>query len=178
MATETWNEIVTRMSRVTDKLGKPIDEGIFETVVALNALGVQTTQSCEGHLLWGIAAPWVDIDPPGNIKELRNQMRIAQKDEAREISDQLKHQQCVLFHSLSTLLAQFYRHSSLSGGSIEYDRILLARTGAAGRIRLEPIGVEMQTVVPEDIKAQKLLEYQQEMKDFTTFMKRAINAHP
>jgi len=49
------------MHTVTDGLGKEIDQGIFDTVVALNVLGIPTRQSCEGHLEWGTGAPWVDI---------------------------------------------------------------------------------------------------------------------
>lgn len=60
---ETWNEVADRFAMVTDKLGKPIDQGIFETVVALNVLGVKTRQSCEGHLDWGCPFPWIDIQP-------------------------------------------------------------------------------------------------------------------
>lgn len=59
----TWQETVKVFSRVTDKLGKNIDDGIFDTVVALNMLGISTIQSCEGHLDWGVPYPWVAIKP-------------------------------------------------------------------------------------------------------------------
>ena len=45
-----------------DRLGKPIDPGIFALVVALNMAGIPTSQSCEGHLGWGLPYPWVMID--------------------------------------------------------------------------------------------------------------------
>ncbi|HEU5382246.1 MAG TPA: hypothetical protein VFV38_43080 [Ktedonobacteraceae bacterium] len=59
----TWNETVEQFRRVTDKLGKRIDDGIFETVVCLNMLGISTTSSCEGHLDWGTPYPWINIEP-------------------------------------------------------------------------------------------------------------------
>ncbi|EFH81221.1 conserved hypothetical protein [Ktedonobacter racemifer DSM 44963] len=57
----TWDVIAERFLHVTDKLGKKIDDGIFDTVVALNMLGVGTLQSCEGHIEWGVPYPWVSI---------------------------------------------------------------------------------------------------------------------
>lgn len=58
---KTWQDMAKQFSRVTDRLGKRIDKGIFETVVALNVLGIQTVGSCEGHIDWGMPHPWVDI---------------------------------------------------------------------------------------------------------------------
>jgi hypothetical protein len=159
------------MSGVTDGLGKKIDQGIFETVVALNALGIDTTGSCEGHINWGIAAPWVDIDPPGDVETLRDQMRVVSKEEARKISDHLGIKQCILFQSISKLLDQFYGQSR---GHIPYDRMIIPHPWAAGRIRLESIGLETQAIVPDEIKAQKLQVYQAEMHDFTTFLKSLL----
>jgi hypothetical protein len=64
----TWNETAQRFLNVTDKLGKRIDDGIFETVVALNVLGIGTTQSCEGHMDWGVPYPWINIEPNLDMK--------------------------------------------------------------------------------------------------------------
>lgn len=57
----TWEEMASTFSRVTDTLGTKIDAGIFDTVVALNMLGIPTKQSCEGHLDWGVPYPWVAL---------------------------------------------------------------------------------------------------------------------
>lgn len=56
-----WKELAEEFSHVTDKIGRPIDEGIFEIVVALNMLGIHTRQSCEGHLDHGFAYPWIAL---------------------------------------------------------------------------------------------------------------------
>ena len=114
----------------------------------------------------------MDVDPPGDdIGKLRDQIHDASKDKAREICDILKVKQCSVFQSLSLLLAQFYRQPQRE---IAYDRMLLARSRAAGKIRIESIGIEMQFIVPEAVKAQKLLAYQQEMTDFTVFLKSLL----
>jgi hypothetical protein len=57
-----WDLLVKKYSQVGDALGKGIDSGILETVVALNALGINTRQSCEGHMKYGVASPWVDVE--------------------------------------------------------------------------------------------------------------------
>jgi hypothetical protein len=62
-------QMVERCRRVVDKLGQPIDEGIFETVVVLNLPGIHTLASCEGHLEYGAYAPWVDIQTPGAFEQ-------------------------------------------------------------------------------------------------------------
>lgn len=61
--TATWEETAAYFRRVTDKLGKKIDTGIFETVVTLNMAGIATRASCQGHLDWGLPYPWIDLEP-------------------------------------------------------------------------------------------------------------------
>jgi len=56
-----WDEMAKEVDTWVDGIGKRIDEGIKETVIGLNALGVTTRQSCEGHLDWGHPYPWVDF---------------------------------------------------------------------------------------------------------------------
>ena len=58
---DRWNELEEQFKHVTDALGKPIDAGIFQTVVAFNALGVSTIMSCEGHVDHGLPYPWIDV---------------------------------------------------------------------------------------------------------------------
>jgi hypothetical protein len=70
----TWEEMAKQYRRVVDKLGKKIDEGIFDTVVALNILGVVTRASCEGHLDWGVPHPWVDIEAEIAVKYRLHQL--------------------------------------------------------------------------------------------------------
>jgi uncharacterized membrane protein len=54
------------MSHGVDRFELGIEEGIMETVIALNLLGLNTSQSCEGHVdEEGIPAPWVEIKAPG-----------------------------------------------------------------------------------------------------------------
>lgn len=60
-AQSEWERISLVLKATIDKLGKPIDKGIFEGVLALNALGITTDMSCEGHLSYGTGAPYIDV---------------------------------------------------------------------------------------------------------------------
>ena len=82
-----WQEAQTHVSSFTDRLGTPIDAGIIETVVVLNLLGLQTFQSCEGHLTHGCAYPWVSlVDPPLSGRFVRQWQAVCQLEEqAKEV---------------------------------------------------------------------------------------------
>src|SRR5690242_12743494 len=58
---QVWEDLYQQFSHITDNLGMPIDAGILEPVVALNAVDVHTTASCEGHLDWGTPYPYIHI---------------------------------------------------------------------------------------------------------------------
>jgi hypothetical protein len=48
----------------------PIDSKIKETVIALMALGIPSSASCEGHVFeGGCSAPWIEIQAPNEPKE-------------------------------------------------------------------------------------------------------------
>ncbi len=70
-----WNDLVNHFCSVSDGLGMPIDDEIFETVVALNAVGITTTMSCAGHITrdeGDIRYPWVDFSASdATIKDLK-----------------------------------------------------------------------------------------------------------
>jgi hypothetical protein len=90
---QTWNDAVEKFSKVTDKLGKPIDQGIFETVICLNLLGVVTRQSCEGHLEWGLPYPWVDFD-----KEEQQRLYLYQLISQFYLDRQVNSERVLIFH--------------------------------------------------------------------------------
>lgn len=63
-------EMIRRdVERWADSQGKRVDEGIKETVVILNAIGLPTSGSCEGHTDYGVPVPWVDIEAPNAPEE-------------------------------------------------------------------------------------------------------------
>jgi len=60
---ERLENIRSGLEKVTDAVGKPIDEGIKESVAVFNAVGLPTYESCEGHknTAEGRPYPWIAI---------------------------------------------------------------------------------------------------------------------
>lgn len=59
-----WDSKRREIDEIGDKLGRGIDEGVKETVVALNMLGFNTTGSCEGHFDRLYLTPYIDFAAP------------------------------------------------------------------------------------------------------------------
>ncbi len=57
-----WDQALSRVEKITDRLGKKIDSGIKETVTVFLVSGFNTDGSCEGHLDRGLPYPWIDIN--------------------------------------------------------------------------------------------------------------------
>ena len=63
------DEIRQDVESTGDRLGKPIDEGIKETVVMFKANELPTSGSCEGHVESGLPIPYVDVSAPNEPSE-------------------------------------------------------------------------------------------------------------
>lgn len=84
---EHWNALVAQFEKITDRLGMPIDDEIFEIVIALNALNITTIMSCGGHIdERGLIMPWVDISSPDPALEEINEESHRLAKEARMLS--------------------------------------------------------------------------------------------
>ena len=66
---EAWNKVKSEMVHTGDVLGRGIDEGIMESVIALNVFKINTIQSCEGHIDEGVSAPWIRFAAPNEPNE-------------------------------------------------------------------------------------------------------------
>src|SRR5437763_8152511 len=87
----SWSEAEASVSTFTDRLRTPIDAGIVETVVVLNLLGLQTFQSCEGHLTDGSAYPWVTlVHSPLSGRFVRQWQAVCQLEEQAKGSDTIE----------------------------------------------------------------------------------------
>ncbi len=181
-----WHEMYQRVDHSSDALGKGIDAGIAETVVALNVLGIPTTASCEGHLHHGTGAPWVDIEDPSasersskvgqlfqhalQVQQERSQITeevLRLFEEAHQAREEVKRIHLIVRRKLLAYLAVFYDQRQAP-----YDvRLVVQARSTTGKSRLESQGADLQDVAPLDIKAQKLQEYQEEMHAFTAFLK-------
>lgn len=177
---QSWQEVASRFARVVDGVGCSIDDGILETVIALNVLGITTLASCEGHLDHGLAAPWIDVGNPqakplarsayqklNAVQQVPQSERQARREEAEEARLLAKRLHWVEHQKVSHYLDLFYgqHHAPLEA------RLILSHAEWSGIARLESHGASVQDVLAEDERAAKLLEYRQEMDAFADFLK-------
>lgn len=188
---EPWQEVAQRMESITDRFGQPIDQGIFELVVALTALGVKTTSSCEGHLDHGYASPWIafqastmqamqqqvqavtmqlqhaknEQQPEAIIAELESQMfRFAQEARIGCFQELLQVHQA---------LEAFYGTRQVS-----YDQQLYLHSDSFGHSQLQNHGMDYQLLRPFEVRSARLVMYQQEMQIFAAFLKTDYLVRP
>src|SRR3989344_5537441 len=69
---QQWRDKVEKVAKRKDKAGGEMDPGIVETVTALNFHKFPTSQSCEGHMDHGYAAPWIAIQAMNEPDERYN----------------------------------------------------------------------------------------------------------
>lgn len=78
-----WDDLVKHFCSVSDRLGMPIDDEIFDTVVALNALDITTIMSCAGHITrdeGDVRYPWIDFSASdATIKDIEKEQQELRK---------------------------------------------------------------------------------------------------
>lgn len=177
-----WTAIEERMSKVCDRLGKPIDAGIMNICVGLVANDVNTTFSCEGHLDRGEAYPWVRVGAD-DVSDLEQELRRAlQADhkfsnggpapfstDTKQAELALKRRHAGERQKLSKLLTEFYEDRR----GVDYDvRLVIEPIGLGGQCLLQSQGADLQEVRDQDEQAVKFAEYRAEMDAFAAFLKR------
>ncbi len=176
--TASWEEAEAFVRRIIDGQGCPVDEGITETVVALNLLGLHTCQSCEGHLDDGWPYPWVDFETdefPAFNQALEEASREGLSPGEREARGaQLVAlavtlpSRGVLYARLEDLLCAYYRRYP----AIPEEWRLVIHRSSPILFRLMPYcGYEAQAWSEEE-RAQNLKRAQAEMRAFTAFLKQ------
>lgn len=197
---EMWNAMSIDVDHWVDGIGCSIDEGIKETVIIFNLMGMETTASCEGHLDHGLSYPWIDIQTDlAEINDIREEHSNVQKQIENEtillatkylnmgylellempeaekllelcdkryfIGKAIDEIQMQCLEPLNQLLNQFYENRSVS-----YDNMLVVSIDSFAR--LHSIGADRQQIRSEEERSFKLIEYQEEMKAFTAFLKQ------
>mgnify|MGYP003395007216 CR=1 FL=1 len=150
------NEIRKNVDEIVDLLGHPIEEGIKPTVVILNALGLRTTQSCEGEMDRWMAGPFVDIGP-----------ELPAGNEWKRDKEQLplvRHEILLMRAKLNIFLNMFY-----SQHKADYDTTL-QHIELGHDFRLQSNASELIAVLPPEQQKEALQKYQEEMRVFTEFL--------
>jgi hypothetical protein len=180
-----WAAATQYIEGVRDALGKPVDAGIKSLVIALNASGFPTTASCEGHLDWGIPAPWVDVSPSPTPQSVAHRREVSTLDEEIEtiaraapnatvldelcekrrlLSADVRRPTLVLAHHLVALLATFY-----GGRRVPYDQMISLHLRVIG-MRMQGHGSEVQDIATPAEKVANLERYRAEMQTFVAFL--------
>ncbi len=153
-----WIETRQEVSQLTDALGKGVDEGIKEAVVALRVYGFPTTGSCEGHLDWGLPYPWIDISEP----EPANRFNDEQKAEAWRKANLIQQRRIL------EILIEFHRRNRQT----PFDVRLSIESSGFGKFRLKSIGGNIFLLLSLEEKKKKLGSFRAEMFAFTKFLSK------
>jgi len=197
---QRWQTMEKEIDSITDGLGLGIDPGIKKTVVVLNLLGFKTSQSCEGHIGRGLPYPWIDFETENQeianlnikhndiIKRINKEESDIQKkypdlsmgealrkeesknlntlyQEMHAINDKIEKTSKSQLVPLKKLLGDFYK-----GRSADPDRIIAIHEINPTFLKMYSIGGDWQIVRSDKEKANKLKDYQQEMKALTDFL--------
>jgi hypothetical protein len=168
---QRWDELVKKFSRTTDNLSVPIDTGIFETVVVLNALGIHTTGSCEGHLDHGKPYPWVNVESEEIVQLMAKYRELIAWDQqdtgdAKELRENISRLMLVEGLRIFKYLIAFYNVHQ-----VDVDRLIVVRNMGLGCVRIWSQGGDFLELLLPSEREQKLREYQDEIRQFTAFLK-------
>jgi hypothetical protein len=151
-----WEDIRAEVEQLTDALGKPVDEGIIESVTGLRALGFPTSASCEGHFEHGCPYPWIDVEVPDS----------SERPKTIEDKEDLERKRLQLEHRLLDLLEDFY-----SNRQVPYHRMLIIQPHAVNWFRLRSAGGEVSAILGWGRCHDRLKLYIKEMTAFSSFLK-------
>lgn len=160
-----WQKIIEDIEGTTDGLGKEIEKGIFDVVVALNALQVNTSQSCEGHLKEegrGFPFPWVEIyapEPEG--------WKTSEGNEREELEKKWKEENLKQREEMAEYLEEFYKEKEKTAD----ERLSFEEIGIFGGFRVQSMGAEHTKSLSSDQQTEKLSLYRKEMDGFAEFLK-------
>lgn len=165
-----WRKVEAEVEKIVDKLGKPVDPGIKESVLALRVSGLSTDGSCEGHLNKPLKAPWIDIGyVPREVSDrVERGWRAGGKFSEEDIRMIVKTRNKLLAErkQLIQLLNQFY-----SGRNVPSDRRLVIEVFGNTTRLLPSQGAKLQETLPPEVRQEMLREFQDEMNAFTQFLK-------
>lgn len=157
-AEKRLGEIREEVNKITDKLGKPIEEGIKETVIMFNAFDIKTNQSCEGHAEKDErSAPWVMFQPetPDDeewYEDEKSREKVIAEGEATK-------------KQIVDLLKDFYKERKIDPGN------MLGFKGVGYGFKLQGNEAEDFKNLDSEDAQEKLSVYRKEMSDFTEFLK-------
>lgn len=178
---QAWKDLQKHFDRVVDGIGAHIDPAIMNAVVGLNALGVNTEASCEGHLDHGNAHPWIRIGAPDTdtledkLREARQKVLNASEGEREQVFATYSGLEACLkplhmheWDKVIDLLDSFYEWHTAPCDS----RLIVSDLLGSGQFFLQSQGAVRQDTRDAKLKAAKLKACQDEMRAFAAFLKK------
>lgn len=172
-----WLQAIQETAHIVDGRGMPIDPGILETVTAMRLLGAHTYMSCEGHMERGFG-PYVACEAPNadadrkQLVALRKKNNLPDKDDPEivQLSHKMNREERLERLRILLYLNEFYETRNpphlhrLSLENVGFLAMVLRCQG--GAILVKDTGVES-----AGYRREMLARHQQEMRDFTEFLK-------
>lgn len=132
---------MAEVEKITDSLGKGIDEKIKETVAAFLAHGFTTSASCEGHIDHGLPYPWVEVyalEPVG--------WREAEDDRKKQLEQEWRRKNLEQQLRMIAFLEEFYRERETPFDA----RLIPNRIGAFGGFRVQSLGAKITEILSKE----------------------------
>ena len=183
---QTFDALTEQLSATIDALGMPIDRKILPLVIALNALGMETSGSCEGHN--DDHTPYVDLDLTISRDQQQQALQALREAETQEAfqrisADEIQNLRAhanelyynlnkpalKLRYRISRYLERFYQQHNA-----EYQKQLVITSmsafGCIQSLRLENQGAAHFALQARSEKTRILTCYQAEMQAFADFL--------
>jgi len=168
-AEKQLQDIKEEMEKITSPLGKPLEKKIKKAVILLNAFGIRTSASCEGHLQkkqnlaqkQNIIAPYIVVR--SKIAQAKNW------EENEQLKERIKKQNAFFYAKTKRLLKLFYQDKKTP----VKQKLLLKTIDSYGAFRLEG---KIKNSSAQKQKEQ-LQRCQKEMGRFAAFLKKKYPAY-
>lgn len=159
----------------TDKLGMPIDSGILETVVMLNALGVNTTGSCYGHEDRITGGPYIMFHSSKALTLLKECKQITDRTnpEYKKLYNQAVVYNAAQIKKVLNLLEGFYEERRTP-----HSKRLIVRCFEASSCKLMCQNADLAHGSAPDERSKILQANQAEMGAFTGYLGLYVNGAP
>lgn len=163
-----WNDKFHEVQAYQDGAGNKMDEGIMETVTALNVNDIPTIQSCAGHIEKGMM-PWVQIQQPGRPEG------VYKKSDITPEWEQWREQENALQERVKRLLEEFSSGREIKSGITlklnESNQIVATSKEIEDISESDPSGIKPPTK-QEEAKMKPLIPLaQEEIRAFSAFLK-------
>lgn len=170
---EIWNAYQQTVEAIRGVLGNPVGEPVKDAVIGLNLFGIHTIFSGEGRMedFKRVTAPFIDVASP-KAKHLESMFEEQHKKdgyndiEAENVRAQVLIENLKERSKLISILDEFYRERD-----VPYERRLTIESWKDNASHITNEGARLQELFDENVRRQKLLEYQEEMRAFGKFLK-------